>query len=255
MEGLSLIECCSWFIVYSMIGWIYESIYCSVIEKKWINRGFLNGPYCPIYGFGALLDILFLGGFDNIVEIFLLGAILTCSLEYLTSVLMEKLFHARWWDYSDRKFHINGRVCLAGAIVFGLFSVLLIKIVHPFIVWCIGRVPSILLIIIVSIFIVVYIADSIITILAVAKFDRKLEELKRIFEEKRETVTKTVGSYKEGAIERLKSYVPEGVLYKAFSETLNRQHKRLIKSFPKMKSIGHNEILSEIKHFIDSKRK
>ena len=90
-----------WLMIYSIIGWVYESTICSIGHRKLINRGFLNGPYCPIYGTGAVLVLLFFA-----------GALVTCSLEYLTSWLMEKLFHARWWDYSKRKFNIGGRVCL-----------------------------------------------------------------------------------------------------------------------------------------------
>ena len=105
-----LIMYCSWFIIYSVIGWAYESLLCSVIERRLINRGFLNGPYCPIYGFGALLDIICLNSFSDPLEIFFLGALLNCTLEYWTSFFMEKMFNGRWWDYSDKKFNINGRV-------------------------------------------------------------------------------------------------------------------------------------------------
>lgn len=246
---------CLWFIVYSFIGWLYESILCSVTEKKWINRGFLNGPYCPIYGFGALLDIICLGKFTNAFEIFFLGVLLTCSLEYLTSFAMEKLFHARWWDYSDKKFNINGRVCLMGAIVFGTFSVLLIKVVHPFVISCIDMVPKVILHVLVILFLVGYMVDNIVTFLAVANFDEKLEELKKVLEEKKESVVKRVSSYKEEAIEKIKSYVPESSLYKIFTDTLSKQHKRLIIAFPKLKSIKYNDVLSEIKNFIYNKKK
>ena len=116
MEFLKTVETYFlWLMIYSIIGWIYESTLCSITNKKLINRGFLNGPYCPIYGSGAILVILILGRIKNPVLLFFLGALVTCSLEYLTSYVMEKLFHARWWDYSQRKFNINGRVCLIGA--------------------------------------------------------------------------------------------------------------------------------------------
>ena len=119
--------------IYSIIGWVYESTICSIGHRKLINRGFLNGPYCPIYGTGAVLVLLVLGRIQNPVLLFFAGALVTCSLEYLTSWLMEKLFHARWWDYSKRKFNIGGRVCLIGAVVFGAFSVVLVLVLHPFV--------------------------------------------------------------------------------------------------------------------------
>ena len=130
-----------WFILYSFIGWLYETIICSIGQRHFVNRGFLNGPYCPIYGTGALLMILILGHLTNPVALFLLGAIVACVLEYLTSYGMEKLFHARWWDYSKRLLNINGRVCLLGAVVFGLFSVLLILMIHPVICGWVDAVP------------------------------------------------------------------------------------------------------------------
>ncbi|HBB29668.1 MAG TPA: hypothetical protein DC000_10580, partial [Clostridiales bacterium] len=102
-----------YFIMYSVIGWICEVIFCSIPEKKFINRGFLNGPLCPIYGFGALIVIFFLTPFkDSIFLVFIFGLIVTSTLEYFTSYAMEKLFHSKWWDYSNNRFNINGRVCL-----------------------------------------------------------------------------------------------------------------------------------------------
>ena len=105
-----------WFLLYSCIGWIYETILCSVKERRFINRGFLNGPYCPIYGVGAVVNLLALGRFTNPAMLFFAGAIMDCTLEYITSWGMEKLFHARWWDYSKKFLNINGRVCLLGAV-------------------------------------------------------------------------------------------------------------------------------------------
>ena len=131
-----------WLMIYSVIGWIYESTICSIGQRKLINRGFLNGPYCPIYGTGAVLVLLVLGRIQNPVLLFFAGAVLTCSLEYLTSWLMEKLFHARWWDYSKRKFNIGGRVCLIGAVVFGAFSVVLILVCTSMCAWWIVRVNN-----------------------------------------------------------------------------------------------------------------
>jgi len=122
-----------WLIIYSFFGWVYESILCSVTSGTLVNRGFLNGPLCPVYGFGALLIIFVFWADPGITvwNLFFSSMVLTCTLEYFTSWAMETLFHARWWDYTNYHFNINGRVCLAGALAFGSFSVLLIKVVHP----------------------------------------------------------------------------------------------------------------------------
>lgn len=109
-----------WIFFYSLLGWLYESFICSIFgERRFINRGFLLGPYCPIYGTGAILCWLVLRNNTNIFWVFLIAAALCCVVEYITSFCMEKVFHARWWDYSNMPFHLHGRICLYGGIIFG----------------------------------------------------------------------------------------------------------------------------------------
>lgn len=122
------------FLLYSILGWIIELVDLSIIERKLIkNRGFLIGPYCPIYGFGALLMTLFLTKYENDpVVLFFMAIIVTSILEYYTSVILEKIFKARWWDYSNMKFNINGRVLLINSLGFGFFGLILIYYFNPF---------------------------------------------------------------------------------------------------------------------------
>ena len=108
-----------WFLFYSFVGWVYESILVSCQQHRLVNRGFLNGPLCPIYGTGATLAIAVLGNVHNPVIIFLVSMVGATILEYSTSWVMEQLFHARWWDYSNFRFNLQGRVCLLGALIFG----------------------------------------------------------------------------------------------------------------------------------------
>ena len=114
-----------WFLFYSFCGWVYESILVSILERRPVNRGFLNGPLCPIYGVGAVGAVVVLGQVHNPLVVFLLSMVGASILEYVTSWVMEALFHARWWDYSDYKFNLNGRICLLGAFVFGVGGVLI----------------------------------------------------------------------------------------------------------------------------------
>lgn len=101
-------------------------------NKKVVNRGFLIGPYCPIYGTAAVLMILCLGKYKNdLVVLFVMAIVISSILEYITSYLMEKMFKARWWDYSKKAFNINGRICLTNALAFGVLGVLLIAVIHP----------------------------------------------------------------------------------------------------------------------------
>lgn len=109
------------FFIYSFLGWIIESGNNIILHKKFVNRGFLIGPYCPIYGFGAVLMTVCLEDFINYpIILIILGMIICGVLEYFTSYIMETIFKARWWDYSNFKFNINGRICLEVLILFGL---------------------------------------------------------------------------------------------------------------------------------------
>lgn len=120
------------FIIYSFIGWIIELINVFIIEHKIVDRGFLIGPYLPIYGFGALFIITFLSKYkSDLITLFCMSTIICATLEYITSFIMEKLFHARWWDYSSNKFNINGRICLETASLFGIGGCIIIYIIQP----------------------------------------------------------------------------------------------------------------------------
>ena len=123
------------FMTYSFIGWLME-VTCKLIEtKKIINRGFLIGPYCPIYGWGCLLITMLLNKYvDDPLVLFVMAIIICSILEYVTSYLMEKLFKARWWDYSKRRFNINGRICLETMVPFGLLALFIMYFINPFFV-------------------------------------------------------------------------------------------------------------------------
>lgn len=260
-----------WLIIYSVIGWIYESTLCSITEKRFVNRGFLNGPYCPIYGFGAILDILLLGWVKNPILLFVLSAILTCTLEYITSYLMEKLFHARWWDYSNRKFNINGRVCLIGAVVFGTLSLILIKLVHPLVLKMIGMMSDTLFHTIVIALAVIFIADNVITIAGFCHFDKKIkkfaDELKLQTEKLSENIKAKTEDIKikaesiKAKTENIKSktniQVPNvfSDIQENLAKKINFQEKRMLRAFPKFKSINYNEVLEDLKEKLKIKRK
>lgn len=119
------------FMIYSFIGWLFEEITCSIGYRQLVNQGFLKGPYLPIYGCGAMLNLLVLGKIDNPVCIFICSIILTTSIEYIASFLLEKAFHARWWDYSNYHYQLHGRVWLWSTLAFGGLSILELKIVNP----------------------------------------------------------------------------------------------------------------------------
>ena len=131
------------FFVTAMLGWAMEVV-CKLIQfHRFINRGFLIGPYCPIYGFGSVLITLLLSRYaESPVVVFLMGMFICGTLEYLTSYLMEKLFHARWWDYSQKRFNLNGRVCANTLIPFGLLGLGIIYGVKPFLFGLFAMIPQ-----------------------------------------------------------------------------------------------------------------
>lgn len=236
-----------WFMSYSILGWLYETILCSVMQRKFINRGFLNGPYCPIYGSGALLVITLFGRMTNPLALFLVSAVVTCALEYFTSYGMEKLFHARWWDYSNRPLNINGRVCLLGAIVFGAFSVLLVLIVHPEVCKLTDKIPLIIRYITAVTLCSVLLFDCISTVFALSDFRKKMEYIASLLAEKRHsTVEKLRNSTAHNALQRRKS---------SLADLLSRQQKRIILAFPKLKLHRYNDLLIELREALEKRHK
>jgi len=120
------------FVVYSVLGWVLETTLGAIRKHKLVDRGFLIGPYCPIYGFGAVVMTMSLTRYlDDPLTVFLLAVVIAGLLEYFTSLVMEKIFRARWWDYSDKPFNIEGRVCLSYLVGFGLVALLALYVLNP----------------------------------------------------------------------------------------------------------------------------
>ena len=134
IAGTDIYHIINWFYIYSFLGWLWESSYVSFKEKKLVNRGFVTGPVCTIYGFGAVIVYLILKPISgNIILLYLGGVIVPTILEYATAVLMETLFHTSWWDYSKNKYNFQGRICLGASLGWGAFSVILFYVFQPFV--------------------------------------------------------------------------------------------------------------------------
>ncbi len=152
------------FMLYSFIGWLMEVTLVSVKAKKLTARGFLIGPYCPIYGTGALLITLFLSKYENdIMVLFFMSCIFGAFLEYFTSYIMEKIFHTRWWDYSDHKYNINGRISLTTTAGFGALGVILIKILDPFFLNLIEKINPKVQLVLAIVIGIIFITDVIVS--------------------------------------------------------------------------------------------
>lgn len=168
-----------YFFIYAFLGWVLEVI-CKLFEKKkFVNRGFLIGPICPIYGYGVLGIVLLIGNNTNDILSVFLKAIFICSiLEYVTSYLMEKLFKARWWDYSKRKFNINGRICLETMLPFGLLGCFIVYFLHPLVKRFVSLFNPALVIVISIILFVIYIIDSIVSFNIMNKIKSEIKKQK-----------------------------------------------------------------------------
>ena len=164
------------FIIYAFLGWCMEVIGKLIQYKRFINRGFLIGPYCPIYGYGALLITFLLKRYTSDPITLFIMAILVCgTLEYLTSYFMEKIYNVRWWDYSNKKFNINGRICLETMIPFGLLASLIIYVLHPAVIKLVDKLsPTALLVVAITLF-VIYIIDNIISTYILFKIKGKIK--------------------------------------------------------------------------------
>lgn len=131
-----------WFILYSILGWLVESIYMSICNKKLTNRGFVKGPFCPIYGFGALGVYYMLRPYSgNMVALFFLGTIVATSLEMITAVAMKKLFGEIWWDYHDKPFNFRGIICLESSIAWGFYTIFLFMFLQKFVMGLVNMIP------------------------------------------------------------------------------------------------------------------
>lgn len=189
------------FMIYAVAGWIMECTLGVIQKHKFVNRGFLIGPYCPIYGVGVVLGHVLLSRFaDNVVLLFILATLVCGTLEYLTSYFMEKIFHARWWDYSQSKFNINGRVCLGTLIPFGVLCTAIISIVNPWILDKLYMIPSNILMYVVISILIIYIADCVISFNIILRFKNLSKQEKDSTEE----ISKKVRETAEAAIARLK---------------------------------------------------
>ena len=202
------------FMIYSFIGWIIEVIDIKIETKKLVNRGFLMGPYCPIYGWGGTLMSLLLKNYvDDPLVLFLVAVVICSLLEYFTSFFMEKVFNARWWDYSNKKFNINGRVCLETMIPFGLLGCFLMYVLNPFLLKILNGIPDIVITIIAIILFIIFIVDNIVSYSIITKISISS---KKVIKDSTEEITKKVREY----VSRNSKF-----------------GKRLMKSFPQFKSM------------------
>ena len=180
----SFLEIIIYFITYSFLGWVMESIFRSISEKKIINTGFLKGPFCPIYGVGAIIMLLFLKKFaDNLAVLFIVSVVVLTIWEYLVGVLLEKLFHTKYWDYSKNKFNFQGRICLMNSIFWGVLGVVFVKYIHPVIESLGNQIDIKILTFIYAILGIIILVDMIVSIVKIKNIKTTLEKIEKLNDE------------------------------------------------------------------------
>ncbi len=219
-----------YFIIYSFLGWCIEVTDKFIEYKRFINRGFIIGPLCTIYGFGVLGILHLIGNNTNDILSVFLKSILICSvLEYLTSYFMEKLFDAKWWDYSSKKFNLNGRICLETMIPFGILGCFVYYILNPTIVYLVDLIPINLLNTIAFIIFVIFVIDYTISLIVTLKIKNKIKTTGDSTEYIRKEVLKWINN-NSYLYKRLKNSYPSILInYSDFKKKISNQIPKSIK--------------------------
>lgn len=245
---IQLLELATYFIIYSFLGWVLESIFRSFCEKKIINTGFLIGPICPIYGCGAIIMILFLKNFSNSkILLFIMSIIFLSLWEYIVGVILEKLFKTKYWDYSDHKFNYKGRICLTNSIAWGFLGVLFIDFIHPGIINLLKNVDVLYLKIIVPILLILILTDAIISIVKTKNIKGTLEKVEKLNEQIKEKLAeiKKQNQEKNTTSENLQLLIEK--INKRKNRELRRLYKRvyrLKRAFPAIDTKEFRDILN-----------
>ena len=257
------------FIMFSVVGWISEVLYVGIFhEHKFVNRGFLHGPLCPVYGFGGVVILLLPAAlYSTWLPLFFASMILCTAVEYFVSWVMEKTFHARWWDYSHYKFNLNGRICLLNSVLFGFLGLGVIHFVYPqmlrFLNW-LGEFWGKLSADVIALGLAV---DIIVTVRKLVDFSTTMEKLKNFGDSLRdhygnevwfrgESFEAMLASVKEHA-ELNRDKISQSLLEKIekFQTARNKAAESFMAHFPTMKSIQYREELEHLKSRVKSRLK
>jgi len=257
------------FVAYSIIGWACEVVYCSFLERKFVNRGFLHGPVCPVYGFGALIVVFALRPVaDNIPLLFVTSVLATSALEYTTGWVLETIFATKWWDYSDQRLNVHGRVCLKNSLIFGALGVIGMRLLHPFLAFLLGMVPDGSERVIAGALACALAVDLAVTLRALVNFTVRLASLKAFLE----TVAESIDVKEwfneldfKGSLERLRERVIPGSatrnarLLARLESLLARpgEMSRILSAFPGLRSRdpeGHGDLTKFLHQIFTARR-
>lgn len=284
--GYSIYELLWLFFIYAFFGWCIEVVFCGLNEGHFINRGFLNGPVCPIYGVGGVIVVLCLTPIkDNLFLLFVGSALLTSILELITGFALDKIFHARWWDYTDMPFNIGGYICLKFSIYWGFVCIALMKGIHPVILGFIRFIPHMLGLVAVVFFAAVFVADVIITVITINNLTKRVKLMndiakkihnvsdevgEHIYDSANDIMKKGIEIYNSENVQEIRENLDDmKEKYEHKKEEIKSKHKddldelkakydnlvkethifqkRIIKAFPNLTSRRYEEQLAKLK--------
>lgn len=280
------------FFVYAFLGWCLEVSFFALTSGRFVNRGFLNGPVCPIYGFGVVIVVLCLTPLmDRFVLLFLGSVLLTSLLELAVGVALEKLFHQRWWDYTSEPFNLGGYICLRFSLAWGVACLFVVKILHPSILWLIVHIPHTLGIVLLCCFSVVMAVDLAATVRTIAKINSRLQQIEELagrikalsnelgetladhvleaaekgadwkedMAERREDLKETLSDWKEDLSEHMEERQADlEQLKQKLNDLMDRRafgQRRLLRAFPSMRSLDHRQALEHLRARLEHKSK
>lgn len=251
------------FVIYAFLGWCCEVAFVTVNTGKLVNRGFLNGPVCPIYGAGMVLVLVCLYPLQqNLLLLFLGGMLVTSFLELATGWALKTLFHTSWWDYSDKPFNIGGYVCLSFSLLWGIGVVGVMRVIHPMVAHLVAAVPRAVGFWLALPVGAAFAADAVLTVITITGLERDLGELEKLGEALHrgsDALTQVVGGTALAADDRLdegkehlEKKLPELEARRDFLRARMAERRmlgsaRLLRAFPNMKNLRHTALLEEVK--------
>ena len=203
---MGIYEILAYFFVYGVLGWCVEVAFAAVKEGRFVNRGFLNGPICPIYGVGVTVVVYFLTPYkDNLILLYVLSTVLVTVLEGITGYLMDKIFHHKWWDYTNQPLNIGGYVCLIFSLVWGVACVLIVRVIHPIIHKILTFIPHTLGLVMLAVLEICIFVDLYMTAAGILKLNHQLEAMAKIAAELHEISDKLGENIHEGMMDTMEA--------------------------------------------------
>jgi len=275
--GYGLYEFLWFFAIYAFLGWCAEVAYAAMCEGKFVNRGFLNGPYCPIYGVGVVLVIGLLTPLRSSRLLLFCGSVvLTSALEWLTGFVLEKVFHDKWWDYSDVPFNLNGYICLKFSILWGFGCMFIMEIFHPTVAALVNWIPVKLGWPVIVLLLAAFLADACVTARSILRLNQRLEHMEEIAEklkdvsdrigeeisenvlelmEKQEEWKEKQEEWKEKGEEQKREtaarlQLQRQKMLEEYEELARRRsyiHDRLLRAYPKMRSNRYEKAMADVR--------